>query len=341
MGQSFSHHRLASMSPACSSPLLRRLPSLAVHRPAFRYARLTVCIILVLLVPRLPLGPLLFRSSASADVKRRLDGSPLGVENGLCTASLPQRTSSWPQTMVSTTGIRTFLSLGRGVGGEGALRQDAWKPDISEQKPGSQTKPGCDKKPGVSRRGNGFPSPGLPACAKHADRRPPSPQGEGEGFETTSTGFAPLSRPRMMLVAATSPDIPNTSHATTDAVNNAADDAGDTANKKRDPPAERRRKRRLVRNALYVVWGIAVVGAVLIVFVLLWGIRIRRQTRSRTSKQPPYDPLWYLKTSDQTPNALSPADNQPEKTTETGDANNGTPERKPPDKNDPPENASG
>jgi len=32
--------------------------------------------------------------------------------------------------------------------------------------------------------GLGFPSPGLPACAKHADRRPPSPQ--GEGFQTAS-----------------------------------------------------------------------------------------------------------------------------------------------------------
>ena len=52
---------------------------------------------------------------------------------------------------------------------------------------------------------------------------------------------------------------------------------------------------------MYVVWGIAGVGVVLIAGVLLWGARIRRRARNERLEPQPHDPLWYLKTNKKKP----------------------------------------
>lgn len=69
------------------------------------------------------------------------------------------------------------------------------------------------------------------------------------------------------------------------------------------PPAddERQRKREIAGSAMYLVVGIAMIGALLIAMVLLWGVHVRRQTRRAVRTTSPHDPLWYLKTQPKPP----------------------------------------
>jgi hypothetical protein len=62
-----------------------------------------------------------------------------------------------------------------------------------------------------------------------------------------------------------------------------------------DSPEEKAAKQRTATAMVYIVVGIAVVGLTLIVFVILGGHRIRQRARSRMSRAPQLDPLWYLK----------------------------------------------
>lgn len=60
-----------------------------------------------------------------------------------------------------------------------------------------------------------------------------------------------------------------------------------------DPDAGQRRQK--LKAALYIVGGIAFVGVVAILGIVLWGIRVRRRARTRTKPNSPLDPLWYLR----------------------------------------------
>lgn len=63
---------------------------------------------------------------------------------------------------------------------------------------------------------------------------------------------------------------------------------------KSDP--DEARKRRTAQSALFLVIGIAAVGLMLVLMVLLWGIRLRRRMKKRRRPSAEYDPLWYLRT---------------------------------------------
>lgn len=89
--------------------------------------------------------------------------------------------------------------------------------------------------------------------------------------------FVPVSRPRMMV------DGP--------AANTAAGKS--TAANKTDKTKTRRKQ--AAQTGFILIAGIAVIGVLLIVVVLLWGIRLRRRIKKRRPL-PAYDPLWYLKT---------------------------------------------
>jgi hypothetical protein len=56
-----------------------------------------------------------------------------------------------------------------------------------------------------------------------------------------------------------------------------------------------RQARGIAIAAVYLVVGIAMVGALLIALVMLWGARMRRGARTRLPPTPPPDPLWHLK----------------------------------------------
>ncbi len=69
----------------------------------------------------------------------------------------------------------------------------------------------------------------------------------------------------------------------------------------------------LVAAALLLV-GIAVVGLILILLILLWGVRVRRVMRTRLPPTGRQDELWYLR-----PNKEHPADgDDPGKPTSDG-----------------------
>lgn len=72
----------------------------------------------------------------------------------------------------------------------------------------------------------------------------------------------------------------------------AAKSVADGGSSKASP---RERKKSAARLMMYVVWGIAGIGVVLIAGVLLWGAKIRRGIRREKTPPEPHDPLWYLK----------------------------------------------
>lgn len=59
--------------------------------------------------------------------------------------------------------------------------------------------------------------------------------------------------------------------------------------------AERRRKRRTARAAGYVLLGTALIGALLIVWVIVWGRRLRHRGRKKKRTSTALDELWYLR----------------------------------------------
>ena len=68
-----------------------------------------------------------------------------------------------------------------------------------------------------------------------------------------------------------------------------------TVGQKTENPEDKKRKRAIAEYALYLVWGLAAVFALLLLMVILWGNRIRRETRTNPAKKTKHDPLWYLR----------------------------------------------
>lgn len=50
-----------------------------------------------------------------------------------------------------------------------------------------------------------------------------------------------------------------------------------------------------------LILGIATIGVAMIGLTILWGIRIRRNLRRGSTKSPPLDPLWYLRSKTRRP----------------------------------------
>jgi hypothetical protein len=95
--------------------------------------------------------------------------------------------------------------------------------------------------------------------------------------------FAPAAADRMM---APEPCVPRMLVAT----------AGTGTQKTGDADEKTKtRKRTVVWSALYLVAGIALLGVLLIVVIVLWGIRLRQRNRTRKSPEATFDPLWYLR----------------------------------------------
>ena len=67
----------------------------------------------------------------------------------------------------------------------------------------------------------------------------------------------------------------------------------------------RAQRQRLVMVAVLMLAGVASVGLALLVFVILWGFRIRRMMRTPPPKQSPLDELWYLRPKKRIPSADS------------------------------------
>jgi hypothetical protein len=80
-----------------------------------------------------------------------------------------------------------------------------------------------------------------------------------------------------------------------EASSRAAADANEEPSPADESPAEKAAKQRTATAMVYVVVGIAVVGITLIVLIILSGHRLRQRARSRTSRAPDLDPLWYLR----------------------------------------------
>lgn len=84
---------------------------------------------------------------------------------------------------------------------------------------------------------------------------------------------------------------------------------------KDESPASKTRKRAVVQSALYLVVGIALLGVLLIVVVVLWAIRLRQRLRLRKGlpRKGAFDPLWYLRKGTQEQKSLpqSPPDANP------------------------------
>jgi hypothetical protein len=76
---------------------------------------------------------------------------------------------------------------------------------------------------------------------------------------------------------------------------------------------------RLLGLAIYLLVVIAILTVSLLIILMLWGVRVRRQVRKPLSPVHPPDPLWYLKTK------KHPA-------TEPGRPRNESEEKEPPEK---------
>lgn len=62
-----------------------------------------------------------------------------------------------------------------------------------------------------------------------------------------------------------------------------------------DPPEESHRKEGIVTAAVFLLGGVAAIGASLIGMVVLWGFRVRRTIRQPLPKTAKPDELWYLR----------------------------------------------
>ena len=62
-----------------------------------------------------------------------------------------------------------------------------------------------------------------------------------------------------------------------------------------EPPLTDEKKQQTVTVAVYLAFGVALLGMLLIVLVLVWGVRVRRLVRTRVPSQSLPDPLWYLR----------------------------------------------
>jgi hypothetical protein len=105
----------------------------------------------------------------------------------------------------------------------------------------------------------------------------------------------PLRRAVLLAVLVICAGRPGTALTAAEASSGAAADANDGVSAAADSPAEKAAKQRTATAMVYVVVGIAVVGITLIVLIILSGHRLRQRARSRTSRAPDLDPLWYLR----------------------------------------------
>lgn len=77
-----------------------------------------------------------------------------------------------------------------------------------------------------------------------------------------------------------------------------------------DSDAETVRRKRKIQAAFYLLGGIAFVGALTILGVLLWGIRVRRRAREQLKPGSAPDPLWYLRKENKEKPAADPEDRE-------------------------------
>ncbi len=61
------------------------------------------------------------------------------------------------------------------------------------------------------------------------------------------------------------------------------------------PPFDEERRERTRTAAVLLLLGIAATGGLTIVFIVLWGFRVRRNIRKPLPRTRPPDELWYLK----------------------------------------------
>jgi hypothetical protein len=78
----------------------------------------------------------------------------------------------------------------------------------------------------------------------------------------------------------------------------ATESAGDESPPARDDgDHEQQEKRRKALAAAYVLGGVAFVGSMLCLLVMIWGRRVRRIVRTPTPAQQLPDEFWYLRTN--------------------------------------------
>lgn len=91
------------------------------------------------------------------------------------------------------------------------------------------------------------------------------------------------------------------------------------------PPAQKSHEseatpeqQRTVTAAIYLLVALTMGAVTLLILVMLWGARVRRQARAPLAATSPNDPLWYLKKSAHPPQGEpNPADGVSDETTDT------------------------